>query len=558
MLKTMNRNIFPFLILLMAGLLSQCASPLPPTGGAEDTIPPKVVAEESTPNFQTNFEKQRIDLEFNEWVVLEDVFNQVIVSPPLEGKLDVTLRGKTVRFNFPEGDTLRANTTYTINFGEAVKDLTEKNPAEDLRFVFSTGDELDSLRLQGQIFDAFAGAPEPEVLVMLYENLADTVVRTERPFYFGKTDEKGKFRIDNIREGNFKIFALKDVNFNYLYDLENEEIGFLAAPIRLDSSQNARIELRLFTEELPLSLKEEDTRRYGQAVLQLNRKPRDYQLTYDDFGQKLRINEMADSIKVWYDTEQQEYWKIYFQTDSSSVDTIQVRPLDRAAYLSENPLKCTNLNASSPKGINPIKQIKLNFNHPLTQIDTSLLLLLEDTLKSAITPTFVEIDSSLGQQLSLRFPWKESMLYEVQLLPGALTDFFGQTNEDTIRQNYIVEQRTRFGNLNLTVNDLDSSKAYVIQLIFKKDQLVEESRTFGVSQFNQQYRLLAPGDYSVQVITDLNNNGRWDTGNYDEKRQPEPVRLLPLEQQLRANWEVDAELSLNAPPPPEKTEEEQK
>ncbi|MCI5081949.1 MAG: Ig-like domain-containing protein [Saprospiraceae bacterium] len=558
MLKTMNRNIFPFLILLMAGLLSQCASPLPPTGGAEDTIPPKVVAEESTPNFQTNFEKQRIDLEFNEWIVLEDVFNQVIVSPPLEGKLDVTLRGKTVRFNFPEGDTLRANTTYTINFGEAVKDLTEKNPAEDLRFVFSTGDELDSLRLQGQIFDAFAGTPEPEVLVMLYENLADTVVRTERPFYFGKTDEKGKFRIDNIREGDFKIFALKDVNFNYLYDLENEEIGFLAAPIRLDSSQNARIELRLFTEELPLSLKEEDTRRYGQAVLKLNRKPRDYQLTYDDFGQKLRINEMADSIKVWYDTEQQEYWKIYFQTDSSSSDTVQVRPLDRAAYLSEHPLECTNLNASSPKSINPIKQIKLNFNHPLTLIDTSLLLLLEDTLKTAVTPTFVEIDSSLGQQLSLRFPWKESMLYEVQLLPGALTDFFGQTNEDTIQQNYIVEQRTRFGNLNLTVNDLDSSKAYVIQLIFKKDQLVEESRTFGVSQFNQQYRLLAPGDYSVQVITDLNNNGRWDTGDYDEKRQPEPVRLLPLEQQLRANWEVDAELSLNAPPPPEKTEEEQK
>jgi uncharacterized protein (DUF2141 family) len=548
MVQAQRSGYYFLMVLLVLACLSQCASPLPPSGGPEDITPPKIDTTESTPNMQTNFRKQRIELTFDEWIVLEDVFNQVIVSPPLNGKFTVKLRGKTVRFDFPEEDTLRANTTYTINFGEAVKDLTEKNPAENLKFVFSTGDFIDSLSIRGRIVDAFDGSPEEGTLFMLYENLADTVVRTERPFYFGKTAKDGTFQIDNLKSGAFKAFALKDVNFNYLFDLDNEEIGFLEEPIEINADTSQNIELRLFAEEERLRLMEDDTKRYGEAVLTFNKKPKDYDFTFDDIGQKSLLVEMEDSLKLWYDIETPDYWKIYVQKDSSIQDTIQVRPTERDEFYKSAVLECTNLNENGNKNLNPDKALQLNFNHPITSFDTSLVQLLEDTTKIRVQPSLFEVDSLLPQHIKMQFPWKEGKEYEVVLLPGAMTDFFGLQN-DTIRQGYKAELRKKFGNLNLTLSDLDTLETYVIQLIFRKDNIVEEFSVSGVDTYQRNFRTLPPGDYSVQIVTDSNQNGKWDTGNYDLEIQPEKVRRLAIEQQLRANWDVDANLSINAPPP---------
>jgi uncharacterized protein (DUF2141 family) len=548
MVQAQRSGYYFLMVLLVVACLSQCASPLPPLGGPEDNTPPRIDTTESTPNMQTNFKKQRIELTFDEWIVLEDVFNQVIVSPPLDGKFTVKLRGKTVRFDFPEEDTLRANTTYTINFGEAVKDLTEKNPAENLRFVFSTGDFIDSLSVRGRIVDAFDGSPEEGVLFMLYENLADTVVRTERPFYFGKTSEDGSFQIDNLKAGEFKVFALKDVNFNYLFDLDNEEIGFLTEPIETTTDTSQSIDLRLFVEEQRLRLMEDDTKRYGKAVVKFNKKPKDYDFTFDDIGQKSLLVEMDDSLKLWYDIETPDYWKIYIQKDSSLQDTIQVRPTERADFYESARLECTNLNKEGKKNLNPDKAFQLTFNHPISSFDTSLVQLFEDTTKIRVQPSLFEVDSLLPQQIKIQFPWKEGKEYEVVLLPGAMTDFFGLQN-DTIRQGYQAELRKKFGNLNLTLSDLDTLETYVIQLIFRKDNIVDEFSVSGVDSYQRNFKTLPPGNYSVQIVTDSNQNGKWDTGNYDLKIQPEKIRRLAIEQKLRANWDVDANISINAPIP---------
>ena len=128
----MYRYTFALLAIL---LLARCANIVPPVGGPKDETPPQVVEEKSTPNKQTNFQKQRIELTFDEFVVLEDVFNQVVVSPPLQYRPTLSLKGKTLRIDFDSRDTLLENVTYTINFGEAIKDLTEKNQADNLRFV---------------------------------------------------------------------------------------------------------------------------------------------------------------------------------------------------------------------------------------------------------------------------------------------------------------------------------------------------------------------------------------------------------------------------------------
>ncbi len=140
--------------LAVALVLTACATIISPQGGPKDETPPALVADKSTANLQTNFKKQRIELTFDEWVQVQDVFNQVLVSPPLRYPYKVSLKQRTVRFDFDEREILRDSATYTINFGAAVKDLTEKNPAENLRFVFSTGPYIDSLSIRGVMVDA--------------------------------------------------------------------------------------------------------------------------------------------------------------------------------------------------------------------------------------------------------------------------------------------------------------------------------------------------------------------------------------------------------------------
>ncbi|MEL6922896.1 MAG: Ig-like domain-containing protein, partial [Bacteroidota bacterium] len=193
-------------MLFVSILLSDCATPGNPDGGPRDEQPPQLDSLSSTPNYQTNFTKQRLEFTFDEWVKLNNPVKEVLVSPPFIKSLNLTIRKKTVRVEFPEDEELKENTTYTINFGDAIQDLTESNPVPDFRFVFSTGDEIDSLSINGSIKDAITGEPVPDVRVFLYYNQADSVVRTIKPYYFAKADKNGSFKIENLPAATFKAF----------------------------------------------------------------------------------------------------------------------------------------------------------------------------------------------------------------------------------------------------------------------------------------------------------------------------------------------------------------
>lgn len=498
--------------------------------------------EKSTPSEQTNFKKQRIEITFDEWVTLSDVFKQVVISPPLASNPEITLKGKTLRFDFAEDEVLRDSATYTINFGEAIKDLTEKNPAENLRFVFATGPFIDSLEVQGEVVDAFTGEVVEGALFMLYENKADSVVRTVRPFYFAKTDKQGKFKIQNVKPGSFKGFALVDADFNYLFSQPNERIAFPDSLIVSGDSTGAEIAVRMFTEELPLRINETKIERYGLIKLFFNRKPTDLVIDYDDVGQNLIYDYEKDSLRIWYDIPDTLSWNLYVRQDTFLNDTIAVKAFLKTAFLEKAALKLANRRAGRGTiQLNPEKEIQFSFNHPLAAYDTAKIRLLEDTLKIAVQPS-LSFDSLTNKVLKINYPWKEEMEYELQLLPGALTDIFGLQN-DTIQSNYKVELRKKFGNLNLTIIDADSSLNYIVQLFFKETSLVDEFQLQGNSIYERSFTALAPGEYTVQVVTDYNGNGRWDTGNYDAKRQPEPILQKKLET-LRANWDLEAEVRI--------------
>lgn len=522
--------------------LTFCANPLPPEGGLKDVDPPKLVAEESTPNFQTKFQKKTIELTFDEWVEVQDVFNQVVVSPPLEFKFELSLKRKTVRFSFDEREQLRPEATYTINFGEAVKDLNERNPAENLRFVFSTGDFIDSLSVSGIIVDAQTAKPVESALFMLYDNLSDTVVRTERPFYFARTGKDGRFQIENVKAGLFKGFALKDANLNYRFDQALEPIGFPDSLLVVSDSLQPDLLVKLFTEDQPIRLLESDDSRYGLVRLAFSKAPEALGLSYEDVGQQNVIYEInPDTTKIWFDLPEEKSWKLFLRQDTVLNDTVQVRSRKRQDFLEKAQL---SFRPQGPQviNINPTRPIELAFNHPVLRYDTSLIRFYEDTLRTLVQPQ-LSLDTNGQLRLALAYPWKEGLPYEMELMPGAFTDIYG-VQIDSIIQKYKAELRKNFGNLALTIDSLSADTSYIIELLSKGDVVVERFLVNEVKTYQRSFNALPPGDYSVRIITDWNANGRWDSGNYDRHLQPEPISQKPLEQQLRASWDLESTIIL--------------
>jgi len=227
MFTPMFRKVSFRILLCCAGLSFWigCAQQGSPTGGPRDETPPRVV-ESEPPNYSTRFTANKILITFDEFIVIENVNQELIVSPPMEEKPEVKLRKKTLVIEFEE--QLKENTTYTFNFGNAITDLHEGNPLVNFEYVFATGDVLDSMSVKGIIrYSKDLSFPEDPVSIMLYRNLGDSVPLTEIPLYVGRSEDSGIFSINNLSPDTYKVFALKDGNNNFLFDLPTEEIAFL-------------------------------------------------------------------------------------------------------------------------------------------------------------------------------------------------------------------------------------------------------------------------------------------------------------------------------------------
>lgn len=528
-------------ILFLFGILtlSSCAQIVQPTGGDRDEEPPVLDTLASTPNFQTNFEKKELVFEYNEWLQLKDVFNQVVISPPLRYQPEVITKKKSVRFRFDEREELKENATYVINFGDAVQDFTEGNPTE-LRYVFSTGDFIDSLSVGGRVVDAFTGEAVPEVLVMLYDNLADSVVRTERPFYFSKTDEQGNFSIKNLRADTFKLFALEDSGLDYLYTKDGERIGFSDSLIVVaDSLQPKNLTLSFFAATPELSLQDDIQDKYGVVRLSFNREPYDVEINYPDFGQKVIQEVKEDSLLLWYDDPSGGDWEIYVGA-GDYVDTIAVAGFSKPEFLEKDTFFLENKKFGIQK-VNPKKTARLTFNHPLDSIDFEKISFTEDTLKTVLSPDF-SLDPEVQRTLVLTYKWKEDMSYELVFLPGALRDLYGLSNTDTISIDYKTTELKEFGNIFLTVDSLQAEKNYVFELMLK-DEVIETLTASGQDTYKHDFFALPPGNYSLRITEDTDGNERWSPGDYDLKIQSERVFEKTIEE-LRANWEVEAIIAI--------------
>lgn len=535
--RRLLRHQVLLLLCFMGFAFWQCANPIAPTGGPRDEQPPQIDSARSTPNLQTDFRPERITLTFDEWVKLENANQQVVISPPMQG-YEVTLKGKSVIVDFGDKDTLRNNVTYVIQFGEAVKDLTESNPAEDLRFVFSTGPYIDSIEVQGQVLDAYTAEPVDGALVMLYDNLADSVFRTEKPFYFGRTNEQGLFLISNLRAGNYKLAALKDADANYRFNQASESIAFFAEPVTLNADSVPPVSLRLFQETIPLQIAKVDSSNWGRVKLVFNRLPlQDLDLiTSTPF---LRTQD-ADSLFLWHQANSP--WRLIVQSDTLLSDTLLVPAAPMGSAARRLPPLAIKPLANAPKQLPPGKPVPLSFNRPIQAIDTSLVHLQQDTLLDKLAFSW-ELDSTEARQFLLRRSWQTGANYELTLYPGAVTDYWGHVNVDTLSKKWTGGDVKRLGNLLLTFNTDVVATNYYVRLLLPDKPPVATFSLQGNISYSRNINGLPPGEYQLEIIEDTNQNQQWDTGNYNALRQPERVAIRKLES-LRANWDLEAEINL--------------
>ena len=529
--------------LLSLSLLVSCAKITALEGGDKDTLPPTVDTLHSTPMLQTNFRPKSIQLTFDEWITLKDVFKNVLVSPPLKKRPKITLKKKTVLFEFNEEEVLRDSTTYTINFGSAISDITENNSATGLTYVFSTGPEIDSLSIGGKVMDAFTKAPVENVNVMLYDVLEDSIVYQEKPYYLAITNKNGTFKINNIRPGIYKAFALKDGDSDFKFSQFDEPMGFLADPVIVNDS-TPKLTFLLSSEIAPIKLKGKTFQANGIRSLEFNETPQNPSfkpLNIDEF----RFLPQGDSIKIWY-TGVDSSSQLVILVDNEILDTISLRPKSKLKNISAIELKIVTNIAGS---VHPKKSIELKMNLPIEDWKDSLIILSKDSTHTAL-PMKINIKKDDPTVLILNHPWQESVSYDLTLFPKGIKGINGQEFKDTLSQKLSIIPIGKLGNILLDIVPPDSTQQYVIKLMQKKKAI--SKKILLPNEREITWSLMPPGEYSVELIEDKNKNGIWDGGNYLQRQQPERVFVKSLDK-LRANWDLDIKWTPNSTVAPKKT-----
>lgn len=542
------------LAVVLAVFSFSCANQVAPTGGTKDVDAPKVLGS-SPPNKSLNFQERKVRILFDEYVSIENAQQQVVISPPMEKFPDFTIKGKELIISFK--DTLRANTTYSINITSAVKDITENNVLTSFQYVFSTGSFLDSLTIKGKVVDAEAGTMVEGVLVMLYDKLQDSVVFSEKPYYFAKTDKSGSFQIDNIKEGTYKLFAVKDENFNLKYDLPTEGIAYWEVSINISDSALAPFTLRLFKEESKrLQMVENITTYrgfnqfiYSMPVEQVSVKPLLDTLSFS--GNIIEYNATRDTVTHWYTYNKGSKSVLLVTANDTLTDSLVVRAPTFVAdslykigkpglFLGAGKGKRTTNTAD--KMLDLGQPFLFELNRPAAALDSSRVYLLEDTTKS-VQPQVYFADS-VKRIVAVNFIWKPGSSYKIVFLDSAITDNYG-LKSDSLGFDIIARKADDYGVITIAIDSLDPTKQYILEASLTDGQPIIREVIMARQQFVKKYEKLVPGNYKVRIIRDANRNGLWDTGDYLKNRQPERIYLHPQTVDLKPNWEMELEIEMD-------------
>jgi hypothetical protein len=521
--------------------MASCAKRGSITGGLKDTLAP--VLKVSFPkNFSKNFKGNEIKLTFDEFVKLKDIRKQLIISPPMKNEplIFPTTVSKTITVKI--NDTLQPNTTYSFNFGQSIEDNNEGNPYSQFKYVFSTGDIIDSLSISGTVKDAYTKDVESFVSVMLYEvndKYNDSVVYKEYPRYITNTLDSLKiFKLENLKEGKYLLVAMKDYGSNNKFNPNKDKIGFNKQFITVPN--DTLFELKLFKEALPFKAQKPYQASGNRVVLPYEGKTNGIKLALKnkaaDVSTIITQFPKKDSIQIWFKP---------LKTDSLAL-AVSKEKYSKSFSFKVKEQKKDSLNISTLENSNSGFNNKFTLESvtPLTKIDNSKIKLIK---KDSTAVVFATKYDEFKQRLEFDFKKDFEENYTITLMPGAVIDYLDQSNKAlTFKLN--TRSQADFGNLKVSLKNVIRFPV-MIQLTSKTGEVLATEYSEGKTTID--FNLIDPGLFSLRAIYDDNKNKEWDTGNYLEKRQAEEVIYFSKEIDVRANWDVEQVFDLSIPYTPE-------
>ena len=560
-------SILPVIIFF----LDRCANVVSPKGGPKDINPPEVTSC-IPPNYSTNFKGDEIKINFDEYFAAKDPINQITISPPELNNTEYRIRGKS--FLIKLNDTLKPNTTYTFNFGDAIADITENNILKDFYYVFSTGKYLDSLSIKGTVINAFDLTPQKDVIASLYLNNNDTLPLDSlplhfKPYYLARTNDNGEFKMNNLKNAPLLMFALKDQNSNMVYDMTTEKIAFsdtlvhgyyipksVQDTMRKDSIKKSDtvhsaggyplFRLRLF-EKIDSAQKIEKAELVRDGFVQIlfrfpNKKLDFKPLNFSSFPgwMNAETNRTNDTVFLWMNDVGKDTLVLKISNETKVIDTVrielaeQVRKKKSSKKEQPPPIRVSlNDNTFGSKFNQFRSQYELTFSYPLIRCDFSKILLIDG--KDTVNPKMFFTDS-LMRKVRVGYKFKEEKIYRLFIRDSVFFSYNGLSN-DTISRDFKTFALKEFGSFVLNITGLEPSATAIIQLYTEKDVLYSQRSITGPGKLKFDYIL--PGKFRVKAIYDNNKNGMWDTGDYRLKLQPEVISFFPKIVEIRANWDVE-------------------
>lgn len=548
----MKQLIYLFLLFLSGLAAFSCAKQSSPMGGPRDEDPPLLI--ESLPKDQSvNTKPERIVLTFDEFVGLDNPGKGVVITPKVNKDLvEFTALKNSITVLLKQD--LEDSTTYVLDFQKSVVDISERNPAENLRLVFSTGNQIDSLNLSGRLRFPFSESKEDykNVLVGIYPLNDSTDVFSAPPYYLAQVDTLGKFSLKNLKSGHYRAYAWKDVNGNLKADYKSEEYDFLPDTISLTPETTDSLFFNLTKADLtPIKILRSSN--FGKNFdIILNRNPLLNEVENDLLGKdlfyvqgekRLRFfpkKPILDSIPIKISLQD----SVGFSSDS----LIWAKFPDSG----RKPEKL-DIQINSGKSFYQDLDIQLTFNKPVNQINLDSLQLKIDSLFIPIQKHMLSfVDSSKRDVLHIKAFLADSLQTELVTLiapDSTFQDIEGEYNEKKVEANYrkLVRKNLADG---ISGEVIGTEGPLIIQLINGKKEITYQQVLDTKTKFS--FSLLDPGTYTLRLIEDSNGNGIWDPSNYMQRKLAERVFYYKGEDQtrdliIRGGWTIE-DLLISATP----------
>ena len=524
--------IFSVVFLVLLNFVN-CAKTGRPEGGPRDETAPLFVTAKP-PYKSINFDDKEITIEFDEYVRLKDLNKQLIISPPLKTPALITPQGSpSKKIKIKILDTLQENTTYIFNFGNAVEDNNESNVLENFSYVLSTGDYIDSLQTKGEVKDVLEVFNKTNVSLLLYKldtSYTDSTIYKQKPKYVTRTQDSVSFTFSNLKEGDYKIIALKEEISDYIFNPKTDRIGFLADTISLPQDSILTQPIRYFFEDQPFDFNRGKEVKKGkiQFGFEGNRKGLSIELLSkvpDSFVSVSKFERDKDTLNYWHTPVDVDSLN-FMVTKDSFVDTITVR-------LRKKTIDSLNIEPSIRRTLHFRDTFYFISNTPIYRIDTSKFAIHD---KDTIAVPFSVKPSTKENKVALLFEKKPQQRYFVKLLPNALSDIY-KVSHDTLNYQFYTQEIEDYGRITLNISNT-KNRNLIIEILTgsKQDQIVD--RRIINSSEKLVFDLLEPKKYTIRAIFDDNKNNKWDTGNYLQKIQPESILYHPELRsfELRANY----------------------